>query len=232
MAPAVGALAGDEPVFASGARLCLESVAIPTGEADDPRRARLEDALVEYLEASSFAVRRPSEVAPRLEALVEARPPYIDTATGERLPEVWDAFLDGVAADLRDELGCDFRVEARIVQVAAPFRNGSARVDGRTMQVSSPGRVVRNVFAGVNEWGWVPALSLWVEVTDLRGELVAFRSAGVEPLVSLAVLVDQDLKPEDAWLSNPKDVGLALVLALGLDAELLLERGVPGGRRR
>jgi hypothetical protein len=88
---------------------------------------------------------------------------------------------------------------------------------------------VLNALAGVHESGWVAAFSLWLHVYDLEGNDLAFRSAGIESLVSLAVLRDQDVLPEDVWLTNLDKVDAAIRSAIGPNGEALRLRGTPAG---
>ena len=84
-----------------------------------------------------------------------------------------------------------------------------------------------NALAGVQESGWVSAFSLWLQVTDLAGKNVAFRSAGIETPVTFAVVEDQDLVPEDRWLTDEVRFGDAIRSALGPLGEALRLHGRP-----
>ena len=89
----------------------------------------------------------------------------------------------------------------------------------------STGRVL---LGGLNERGWVAALSLWIRMTDLEGDEIAFRSGGIEPLVSLAVLRDKDRLPEDRWLRDSGRLDGAIRAALGPGGRRLRDAGTPG----
>jgi hypothetical protein len=152
---------------------------------------------------------------------------FFDPATGEYDTGRRLAYRERLAGALRSELGCDARLHASVASLRARFTNGTASWDGTKQQVSSTGRIVLNVLAGVSESGWVSALSLWLHVTDLEGKNLAFRSAGIETPVSLAVMEDQDLLPEDRWLTDPARLDAAIESALGPNGASLRERGTP-----
>jgi hypothetical protein len=111
---------------------------------------------------------------------------------------------------------------ASVVGVHASFQHGVASWDGAKQQVSSTGRIVLQVLAGAVESGWVGAFSLWLRVLDLAGNELAFRSAGIETLVHLALLEDKDLLPEDRWLTDGARLDAAIASALGPRGEKLL----------
>jgi hypothetical protein len=151
----------------------------------------------------------------------------VDPATGERDVRRHRDYRERLARALGTELGCDARLHATVASLRARFANGTASWDGTKQQVSSTGRIVMNVLAGVSESGWVSALSLWLHVTDLEGNDLAFRSAGIETPVSLAVLEEQDLLPEDLWLTDPARLDAAIESALGPHGASLREHGTP-----
>ena len=93
--------------------------------------------------------------------------------------------------------------------------------------MSSGGRRALHIFRGIQERGWVTALSLWLQVFDLDGNRIAFRSAGIETPVQLAVVEDKDLLPEDRWLTDEIRLDAAIRSALGPQGESLRLHGTP-----
>lgn len=230
---AVGALSRGTAVadpLDRGSTLCLHPVEIPVAEKDDgERRVSLERRLRDALIAASFAVPDPQAVSDLVKRIETSTGGFVDAATGRRDEAHYRAFREQHAAALRSELGCDAQLSARVARVRARFAGGTARWDGTTDSVSSTGRVVLQALGGVHESGWVAALSLWLHAFDLEGNDLAFRSAGIETLVNMAVLREQDVLPEDLWLTNVEKLNAAIQSALGPNGELLRHHGVPGG---
>ncbi|MBI4517339.1 MAG: hypothetical protein HY699_16160 [Deltaproteobacteria bacterium] len=213
-----------------GSTLCLHPLVIPIAESQaEARLAKLEKKLVEALVAASYQVAEPQAVSDLFKRLRADFGGFVDPATGRRDEVRYRAFRDRLQAALRQELGCDAQLSAQVVSVRAAFVNGTARWDGTTDDVSSTGRVVMNLLGGVVESGWVAALSLWLNALDLEGNDLAFRSAGIESLVSLAVLRDRDVLPEDRWLTDDKKLDAAIQSALGPNGDALRLRGTPQG---
>ena len=213
-----------------GSTLCLHPVALPLEEGvaaarrDDLAR-RLRAALV----AAGFGVAEPPAVEALEKRIDGETGGYIDPATGWRDAARYQTYRSARAAAMREELHCDAELRAQVVGVRARFSGGSASWDGTSGAVSSTGRVVLNALGGVHEYGWVQALSLWLRVSDLDGNDLAFRSAGIEPLVSMAVLRDQDVLPQDAWLTDGEKLDAAIRSAVGPTGEGLRRLGVPPG---
>ena len=84
-----------------------------------------------------------------------------------------------------------------------------------------------NFLGGITEYGWVQASSLRVLATDLEGNDLAFRSAGIETLASFAVVRGQDAVPEDLWLTDHERLDAAIESALGPGGSWLRHRGTP-----
>jgi hypothetical protein len=214
----------------AGSMLCLDSIEIPVEESvGKERRADLEKRLSDALIAASYQVRDAASVKEVVDRVKKESGGVVDPATGQRDKTRYDAFSDRLAAALHSELGCDARLSAQVVVVHAPFQVGTASWDGAKDSVSSAGRVVLQAIGGRVESGWVAALSLWLRAYDLRGKDLAFRSAGIESLVSLAVVQNQDVLPPDVWLTDSQKVDAAIRSALGPNGEALRLHGTPDG---
>jgi len=221
--------ASTEPL-APGSTLCLHSIELPVAEKDgDTRRASLNKRLQDALIAAAFKVPDPQVVSDLVERIEKETGGVVDVATGRRDEARYRVFRERRAAALRDELGCDAEMSAQVVRLSARFAAGTAHWDGATDSVSSAGRLVLQALGGVSESGWVAALSLWLHAFDLASNDLAFRSAGVETLVSMAVLEDQDLLPEDLWLTNAEKLDAAIQSALGPNGDALRHHGTPSG---
>jgi len=230
VAASIGATADD--ALAPGTRLCLHPVHLPTVIPEDgERRPVIERQLEAALTAADFRVVGSEDVARVSKAVFEAGEGWVDPTTGLRVESLFQDYRARLARALREELGCEMRVSAGVVPVRAPFVNGIAQWDGRHEQMITTGRMVLQTLGGVSESGWVAALSLWLQVTDLEGHDVAFRSGGIETLVQLGVAVDRDLLPADVWLSDAMNLAAAIELALGPAGKDLREAGAPTGWR-
>jgi hypothetical protein len=211
-----------------GAKLCLYPLELPFSEAQtEKRRPALEKKLIDALAAASFSVADPVAVKTLEERVRKDSGGYIDPPLGWRDGARYSAYRERLEHALRDELGCDGQLVASIVTLRAAFVAGVARWDGAEQKVSSTGRLVMNALAGVEERGWVNAFSLWLRVTDLAGQDVSFRSAGIETPVQFAVVEEKDVVAEDRWLTDEARLDAAIGSALGARGEALRLRGKP-----
>ncbi len=213
-----------------GSTLCLHAVEIPVAKNQgEERRLNLQRRLRDALIAASFNIPDPQAVSDLGERVQKDVGGFIDPATGRRDEARYHAFVAKRGGALRTQFGCDAVLTASVVQLRARFSGGTAEWDGATDSVSSTGRVVLNAIGGVVEFGWVGALSLWLHAVDLDGNDLAFRTAGIETLASMAVLKAQDVLPQDLWLTNVEKLDAAIRSAVGPGGEALRERGTPSG---
>ncbi|MBK7948014.1 MAG: hypothetical protein IPK00_04585 [Deltaproteobacteria bacterium] len=219
--------------IASAARLCMLPAAFPFDE-DDERRARIEQIVAREFEAASIPVAPSAEVRKLLEVVDERSGRIFDPETGRIDDAKESLYLDDIERSVAAELGCTGFVQVGLHQVLAWYDGHHANWDGRRTPINSgariAGRVVLGILSGVyvQEQGWVPALSLSIEVSNLRYEDVAFRVAGVEPLMNFSVSRKQDLLPRDQWLKDEALVETAIGAALGSDLADLKGNGRPG----
>jgi hypothetical protein len=215
-------------VLHPGTRLCLHPVRLPiTDWKDDPRTHSIQTKLVGTLETQGFEVADPDVVdaiVTRIDADIGGT---IDPYTGRRDPQRHQARLSALGDALRTQLGCEARMLAHVEPVWAFFTLGSATWDGTTERVSSVGRVALQVLGGAYELGHVRGFSLWLRVLDLEGRQITFRSAGIELLVQLAVIKEQELLPEDQWLRDEAKIDAAILSALGRNGGALRRKGDP-----
>jgi hypothetical protein len=208
-----------------GATLCLHPLAVPLDEKNgEERRAAIELRLAEALRAASFEVPDPAAVGALRKRVFDETGSAVDPATGERDQAVFAARQEKIAQALATEFGCDAYLIAGVATVRAGFVNGTASWDGAKQQISSTGRIVLQVLGGVAESGWVKAFSLWLRVLDPGDQEIAFRSAGIETPLQLAVVKDEDLVPEDHWLSDMTRIDAAIQSALGPGGVALREQ--------
>jgi hypothetical protein len=208
--------------FAPGAVVCLHRAQLPfTGGIADARRTAIEQRLAAALTRESFTVVEPDRVVAVHERVLKAAGGFFDPATGVVDGARYRAVGERLARAFATELHCDVRLVPSVEVVRAHFDSGVAQWDGATQQVSSTGRIVLNVLTTTIESGWVGAFSLWLRLVDLNGEEIAFRSAGIEALVQLAVLEDKDLMPQDQWLTDDTKLDAAIASALGAGGSTL-----------
>jgi hypothetical protein len=77
---------------------------------------------------------------------------------------------------LRGELACDATMRAQFAIVRSLWESGHAVWDGVRQPV--PG-------SGPKDYGWVAALSLWIEMDDMAGREIYFGAGGVQVLAGL-----------------------------------------------
>lgn len=214
-------------------RLCMLPASFPFDEKDE-RRARIESIVTREFEAASISIAPSTEVQKLIEAVDERSGRIFDPATG-RVDEAKESvYLDDIERSVGEQLGCTGFVRVGLHQVLAWYDGQFAHWDGRRTAINSgariAGRIALGILAGtyIQEQGWVPALSLSIEVRNLRYDDVAFRIAGVEPLVNFSVSRKQDLLPSDEWLKDEAQVVTAIGAALGTDLADLKGNGRPG----
>ena len=209
-------------------RLCIQSVALPF-PAEDPRFAMLEEKIAGVFRAGSFAVTGSAATQEMAERVDETWGEIFDPYSGRVVAEKKAQYDRELARGFREELDCDGRVRIAVVSVRARFYNYVASWDGVRHQVMSTGRAILMALGGVHESGWVAALSLWVHLMDPEGNDIAFRSAGIEPLVQFTVLRGTDKLPEDRWLQDIGRLDEAIASALGPGARRLRDQGTSRG---
>lgn len=207
---------------AAAERICMVPAQLPFAK-DDDRRQSLEALITRQLEAESFEVVASAEVGATLEQ-IDARSGAIYDPLDGRIDEHLESlFLDDTEATLRDALGCTRLLTTGLHQVMAWYDGTHAIWDGQKTRVNSAARIATRLFtsavigAYISEHGWVPALSLWIRVTDLRGQNEFYRTAGVEPLMDFSYSRDQDLLPEDRWLRDGEVLAAAVESAIGFE---------------
>lgn len=216
-------------------RLCMLPPALPFEEGD-ARFATLERMVGAHFEKDRIEVVPSSEVEPLLEAVDARSGAIFDPATGRIDPDRRAALDADREQTVRDSLGCAGFVQISLRQVYAWYGGASASWDGQTAQVNSGARIAGQVLLGlasgvyVYENGWIPALSLFVRVSDFAGNDVAFRSAGVEVLQKFTVSTGHDVLPVDRWLAEEETIEEAITLALGEGIERLRSDGRPDAR--
>lgn len=219
---------------ADAIRLCMLPLDVPF-EKEDERYETLERLVTRHFEGAAVGIAPSAAVRKTYEKAVKRFGAVFDPATGEVDVVKQEKFDREVERSMREEHDCSGFVRLSLTQVAAWYGGVSARWDGRTRQVNSSARVATqvlvSVLAGVVivEQGFVPALSLLVQVTDLRDEDVAFRSAGIETLNTISLSRGHDYLPEDRWLRDEEALEEAVTLALGDDIEKLRSSGRPPG---
>ncbi len=219
------------PALASGeaasTRLCLASNELPF-EQGDPRIEILEAKIAARFEEGYFSVVGGEPVLAVIEAIDADAGPAFDSTTAEAIRGPLDADPAALGRALREKLGCEARIRIRVESVLARIDGQWAVWDGARISIYADEH--DPVERSPEMRGWVAALSLWVELVDVEGRELAFRSAAIEPLVHLATFRPIDRLPDDRWLQDEKALDAAIERALGPKALYLRDRGNPAWR--
>ncbi|MEM9175913.1 MAG: hypothetical protein AAGC67_11825 [Myxococcota bacterium] len=213
---------------AAGPKLCMVAAALPFEEGDD-RFELVESETALRFERAGFEIVPSEDVMAMIDRVDEAFGDIYDPLDGRVVPEQLDRFETELAHGFRDDLGCAARLRTSLGIVYASYAGFRANWDGVSRPVSSGERAALMILAGVNEYGWVQASSLWVELSDADGELIGFRSAGIEPHVQITMSRDRDKLPLDQWLRNDEYLQDAFEEAIGSAAEKMRDFGRPLG---
>jgi hypothetical protein len=141
---------------------------------DDPRVARFSELLIQELKARGYGIsdREYREAARQRE--LESFGAVHNVHSGRIDKAAQEAFVVKFNNGLIGGLRCDAKVSPVLATVSAPFSTGLARWDGAV------GRVGSSDYAGT-----VPALSVWIKISDLYGVELFFRSGGIQVLQKL-----------------------------------------------
>ncbi len=208
--------------LAAAERICMVPAHLPFAK-DDERRQIFEEVVARRLEAEAFEVVVSSDVEPVLKRIDARSGAIFDPLDGRVDHRLESIFRDDTEATLRESLGCTRMMKIGLHQVLAWYDGTHAIWDGQKARVNSAARIATRLFtsavigAYISEHGWVPALSLWIRVTDLRWQNEFYRTAGVEPLMDFSYSRDKDLLPEDRWLRDRQVLADAVQSAIGFE---------------
>ena len=225
---AMALLVAAPSVAAAGPSLCMLPSLFPFAE-DDERRSGLEARTAERFARAGIRLEGSAEVMKILKRVDERSGAVFDPATGQIDAAKHANYQDDIERSVVESLGCIGFVRLSLRRVIARYDGETAFWDGARIKINSTPRMLLQALAGYQEWGWVPALSLWIDVTDLQRRDVAFRSAGIEPIHDFSVSRGTDLLPEDQWLRDQARVDQALDRALGENLDYLKKDGLPTG---
>lgn len=138
---------------------------------DSSRLERLTQLLLAELRGRGFGVSPPAVTQAAWQRGVEELGAIFDPHSGRRDDARYEAGRLRGFRELGDTLACDVTLSPSLVQVVAPWAGPSLEWDGAALEWSG----------GYGTHGWVGALSLWVVVHDLQGEVLYFGTGGIEP---------------------------------------------------
>jgi hypothetical protein len=141
----------------------------------------------EHFERDGVEITSGKDFGKLAEQVDERSGAIFDPATGRVVQVAREIYEKDLEQSAREPFGCSGFVRLILVQMLARYGGAAANWDGRRVMIDAGPRLALQVLAGVSEYGWVPALSLWIHVTDLKREDVAFRTAGIEPLQDLGL---------------------------------------------
>jgi hypothetical protein len=219
-------------VLLAGVSLCADSAAEPAPEAviclceaklpEDlhDRRAQVEAQLSGVLRKLGFRVVEVAAVAPIVERVERESGGSVDPLTGGRDWGRLHAFERALGRALRDELGCTALMEPTVVALVIEWNYGRAYWDGVSAMVVTASRIAYQGGIHAYDSGYVGALSLWLELRDLDGRELRFRSGGIELLAQLDTNGWQYM-PKEALLTHPERLQVAVERAVGLTGQWL-----------
>lgn len=209
---------------ATAARLCLTSTELPFAKGD-PRIAILERKIGARFEEGHFTIIHGEPVLEVIRAIDASAQPAFDAITAAPIPGQSEAYHAELGRALHETLGCDGGIRIRVESVLARVDGDWAVWDGARISRSAGGR--KPAQRSPEMQGFVAALSLWVELVDVEGRALAFRSAAIEPLVHIGRFLPEDRLPDDQWLADDDALDEAIDRALGPKALYLRDRGNP-----
>lgn len=208
--------------------LCVQPLQLPFEEGDE-RFDLVSEKIGLVFESAGFEIISSDEFSKVYEAVDAEWGDVLDPYTGWVLPDKMERYKNELASALAEDLGCAARLRVSLQVVRASFFTPMASWDGTQQQVISTGRALVTVLGGGSESGWVSATSIWIELMDLKGMPIAFRSAGVEILSELSLGRDVDKLPIDRWLRDEERLDKAIRSALGTRAGDLRYNGTSEG---
>lgn len=215
----------DESVFRERIQtLCLEPISNPFSLPEgDKRIEKLTGLLIGELEARGFSVVRSDRLAELRKRELESAGGIYDPHTGRIVPARYEAFMARYLESAGAKLGCDAILHASVAVVTASFYSNWAEWDGAREKIGSSGYS-----------GTVPAISLWVEITDLEQQELYFRSGGIQILKKLDTgFLKAELEPipQEQILARKDRCLEAVRLALAMLGTPTLDAGTASDSR-
>lgn len=203
-------------------------------EVDDDRTKQIEAMVREELIRASFEITPSDKVDAAQHTVRQRHTKLYDARTGSPIPVALEAYEADLDRTLRAELQCDGVIHVGVALVLASYVNQVAHWDGADRVVDD--RLGDSAVLGakmglffLRERDFVPALSLWLRVTDTRMRDVSFRSAGIEAVADVSLAEGVDPLPDDQKLRDTAAIRTAIQSALGPDGRWLRERAWPRG---
>lgn len=137
------------------------------------RMAAFQSLLASRLQELGFTVVSEERSETVWREVAEAESGSFDPDTGRRDNAKYEAIRSQVLSAMRAQMGCDAILFPTISLVSTSFVGGVAEWDG----------VVHDL--GGSASGYVPALSLWVRMLDMKGEEIYFRAGGIQALSTI-----------------------------------------------
>jgi hypothetical protein len=180
----------------------------------DPDRGRFDSLLTLTLHNAGFTVVPPSESQAIWKHVTDSLGGLFNPTTGERDSSKFAQTRMLTMQVLRSRFHADGWLHPIIVAVSAKFAGGSAKWDGTSQSYMSFGKRFLASLVGGMTYGKTPALSLYVEMEDMRGN-VLYRNAGGLQLYELPSGQDFATIPLSQLYADTLRNRTAVHLALG-----------------
>jgi hypothetical protein len=204
-------LAPESEFRSTVSRIALITVQTPEELEDpDPVRALFDSLLTSTLGAAGCGVIPSSRASALWSHAIDSAGGVFDPNTGRAdTMKVW-AIQRYVLGRLEAEDSADAFLAPAIVIVRAEFREHKARWDGASQTIEGFGSTVLRLFSGWNQEGWVPALSLAVDVRSMAGRRLFSNRGGIElwakpesdaPVPRMELFIDPTRNSRAVWLA-------------------------------
>ncbi|HYT99639.1 MAG TPA: hypothetical protein VEK85_04645 [Gemmatimonadales bacterium] len=146
----------------------------------DPKRGKFDSLIAAELRGAGFTVVPPEESAAIWKRVTDSLGGLFSAATGERDTVKLNVARSVAMAELRARFQADAWLHARIVFASAKFDQGDARWDGAKQTYQSFGKKFLTALFGGGTYGKTAALSVWVDLEDLRGKDLYINEGGLQ----------------------------------------------------
>jgi hypothetical protein len=179
----------------------------------DPSCGKFASLITAELRGAGFAVVPPEESVAIWKRVTDSLGGLFNAATGERDTVKLNTARALTMAELRARFQADAWLHPQIVFASANFDQGNAQWDGVKQSYQSFGKKFLTALFGGGTYGKTAALSLWVDVEDMRGKDLYINQGGLQ-LYMVPRGHDWVEIPSSELYANPERNANAVRLAL------------------
>ncbi len=174
-------LVPQDRIYGSVKTIALAPVTEPDelGRAD-LRRGKFDSLIAAELRGAGFTVVPPEESAAIWKRVTDSVGGLFSAATGERDTVKLNVARSVAMAELHARFQADAWLHPHIVFASAKFDQGDARWDGAKQTYQSFGKKFLTALFGGGTYGKTAALSVWVDLEDLRGKDLYINQGGLQ----------------------------------------------------